>query len=47
MPITPRVVIIGAGIVGTSVEVQYFGTRIPATLAAEPLVDPEMTRIRA
>jgi glycine/D-amino acid oxidase-like deaminating enzyme len=32
---------------GTSVEIQYFGTRIPATVAAEPLVDPEMTRIRA
>ena len=32
--------------VGTSVEIQYFGTRIPATVAAEPLVDPEMTRIR-
>jgi glycine cleavage system aminomethyltransferase T/glycine/D-amino acid oxidase-like deaminating enzyme len=32
---------------GTSVEIQYFGTRIPATVAAEPLVDPEMTRIRS
>jgi glycine cleavage system aminomethyltransferase T/glycine/D-amino acid oxidase-like deaminating enzyme len=32
---------------GTSVEIQYFGTRIPATVAAEPLVDAEMTRIRA
>ena len=31
---------------GTSVEIQYFGTRIPATVAEEPLVDPEMTRIR-
>ena len=31
---------------GTSVEIQYFGTRIPATVAAEPLVDPQMTRIR-
>ncbi|MGY1673704.1 GcvT family protein [Geodermatophilus sp. SYSU D00710] len=32
--------------VGTAVEIEYFGTRIPATVAAEPLVDPEMTRIR-
>jgi dimethylglycine oxidase len=31
---------------GTSVEIEYFGRRIPATVAAEPLVDPEMTRIR-
>jgi glycine cleavage system aminomethyltransferase T len=31
---------------GTSVEIGYFGTRIPATVAAEPLVDPEMTRLR-
>jgi dimethylglycine oxidase len=32
--------------VGTRVEVGYFGRRIAATVAAEPLVDPEMTRIR-
>jgi glycine cleavage system aminomethyltransferase T/glycine/D-amino acid oxidase-like deaminating enzyme len=32
--------------VGTAVEIEYFGTRIRATVAAEPLVDPEMTRIR-
>ena len=32
--------------VGTSVEIDYFGTRIPATVAAEPLVDPGMTRLR-
>ncbi len=31
---------------GTSVEIEYFGRRIPATVATEPLVDPEMTRIR-
>jgi glycine cleavage system aminomethyltransferase T len=31
---------------GTSVEIEYFGRRIPATVAAEPLVDPEMARIR-
>ncbi|MGY1793012.1 FAD-dependent oxidoreductase [Geodermatophilus sp. SYSU D00525] len=33
--------------VGTRVEIEYFGRRIPATVTAEPLVDPEMTRIRA
>jgi glycine cleavage system aminomethyltransferase T/glycine/D-amino acid oxidase-like deaminating enzyme len=32
--------------VGTSVEIGYFSSRIPATVAAEPLVDPEMTRLR-
>ena len=32
--------------VGTSVEIGYFGTHLPATIAAEPLVDPGMTRIR-
>jgi dimethylglycine oxidase len=32
--------------VGTTVEIEYFGRRIPATVSAEPLVDPEMTRIR-
>jgi dimethylglycine oxidase len=32
---------------GTRVEIQYFDRRIPATVAAEPLVDPEMKRIRA
>src|SRR5919112_1676551 len=31
---------------GTSVEIEYFGRRIPATVATEPLVDPEMTRLR-
>ena len=31
---------------GTSVEIVYFGRRIPATVATEPLVDPEMTRLR-
>jgi glycine cleavage system aminomethyltransferase T len=28
------------------VEIEYFGRRIPATVVKEPLVDPEMTRIR-
>ena len=32
---------------GTQVEIQYFDRRIGATVAAEPLVDPEMKRIRA
>ncbi|GAA4846801.1 GcvT family protein [Saccharopolyspora rosea] len=32
--------------VGTQVEIQYFDRRIRATVAAEPLVDPEMRRIR-
>jgi glycine cleavage system aminomethyltransferase T/glycine/D-amino acid oxidase-like deaminating enzyme len=32
---------------GTRVEIGYFDRRIAATVAAEPLVDPEMTRIRA
>jgi glycine cleavage system aminomethyltransferase T/glycine/D-amino acid oxidase-like deaminating enzyme len=31
---------------GTAVEIEYFGRRIRATVAAEPLVDPEMARIR-
>jgi glycine cleavage system aminomethyltransferase T/glycine/D-amino acid oxidase-like deaminating enzyme len=31
---------------GTAVEIEYFGRRIPATVAVEPLVDPGMTRIR-
>ncbi|WPO75075.1 GcvT family protein [Streptomyces sp. KN37] len=31
---------------GTGVHVEYFGEKVPATVAAEPLFDPEMTRIR-
>ncbi|TDD87758.1 FAD-dependent oxidoreductase [Saccharopolyspora karakumensis] len=31
---------------GTSVEIQYFDRKVRATVAVEPLVDPEMTRIR-
>ena len=31
---------------GTAVEVEYFGKRLAATVQAEPLVDPEMARIR-
>jgi glycine cleavage system aminomethyltransferase T/glycine/D-amino acid oxidase-like deaminating enzyme len=32
--------------VGSSVEIEYFGRRVAATVAAEPLVDPGMERIR-
>ncbi|MFF5287867.1 GcvT family protein [Paractinoplanes globisporus] len=31
---------------GTAVAVEYFGERLPATVAAEPLFDPQMERIR-
>ncbi len=31
---------------GSSVEIDYFGKRIPATVVTEPLVDPGMTKIR-
>lgn len=31
---------------GTSVEIEYFGRRIAATVASEPLFDPGMTRLR-
>ena len=31
---------------GTAVAVEYFGARLPATVAAEPLFDPQMQRIR-
>ncbi|QFZ77568.1 FAD-dependent oxidoreductase [Streptomyces fagopyri] len=31
---------------GTGVHIGYFGERIPATVADEPLFDPKMTRIR-
>jgi glycine cleavage system aminomethyltransferase T/glycine/D-amino acid oxidase-like deaminating enzyme len=33
--------------VDAAVEIEYFGRRIPATVAAEPLVDPEMKKIRS
>jgi glycine cleavage system aminomethyltransferase T len=32
--------------IGSSVEIGYFGRRVAATVAAEPLVDPGMDRIR-
>ncbi|WP_367039769.1 FAD-dependent oxidoreductase [Streptomyces sp. Je 1-332] len=31
---------------GASVHVEYFGEKVPATVAEEPLFDPKMTRIR-
>ncbi|MBP2479278.1 glycine cleavage system aminomethyltransferase T/glycine/D-amino acid oxidase-like deaminating enzyme [Crossiella equi] len=31
---------------GTALHIEYFGRRLPATTAAEPLFDPEMARIR-
>lgn len=31
---------------GTAVHVDYFGEKVPATVAEEPLFDPEMSRIR-
>lgn len=32
---------------GTAVEVEYFGERVPAVVAAEPLFDPAMSRLRS
>ena len=32
---------------GNAVEIGYFGERVPAVVAAEPLFDPAMTRLRA
>jgi glycine cleavage system aminomethyltransferase T/glycine/D-amino acid oxidase-like deaminating enzyme len=32
--------------IGDTVEIEYFGTRIPATVTADPLYDPEMKRLR-
>jgi glycine cleavage system aminomethyltransferase T len=36
-----------AAVVGTAVEIESFGERLPATVAAEPLFDPSMTRLRS
>lgn len=33
-------------IAGTPVHIEYFGGKVPATVAQEPLFDPEMSRIR-
>jgi glycine cleavage system aminomethyltransferase T len=32
---------------GQAVEVEYFGERIAAVVAEEPLFDPKMTRLRS
>ncbi|WSQ07695.1 FAD-dependent oxidoreductase [Streptomyces sp. NBC_01231] len=32
--------------IGTGVHIAYFGEKVPATVAEEPLFDPKMTRIR-
>ncbi|WP_434443728.1 GcvT family protein [Lentzea sp. E54] len=34
-------------VAGTPVEIEYFGERVAAVVAAEPLFDPEMKRIRS
>ncbi len=34
-------------VAGTTVQVEYFGERVPATVAAEPLFDPGMARLRS
>ncbi|SEF12867.1 Glycine cleavage system T protein (aminomethyltransferase) [Streptomyces sp. 2112.3] len=35
-----------AAVPGTPVHIEYFGEKIPATVAREPLFDPQMARIR-
>ena len=37
----------GAVAVGDEVEIEYFGKRIAATVTAEPLYDPDMSRLRS
>jgi glycine cleavage system aminomethyltransferase T len=32
--------------IGDSVEIEYFGRRIPATIQEDPLYDPSMSRLR-
>lgn len=32
--------------VGEAVEIEYFGKKYPATIRAEPMYDPKMTRLR-
>ncbi|MCL2584211.1 MAG: FAD-dependent oxidoreductase [Streptosporangiales bacterium] len=36
----------GLAVPGTAVEIGYLGERLPATVRAEPLFDPDMTRLR-
>jgi glycine cleavage system aminomethyltransferase T len=35
-----------ASVPGRQVEIDYFGVRVPARVATDPLFDPEMTRLR-
>jgi glycine cleavage system aminomethyltransferase T len=35
-----------AAVPGTSVEIEYFAEKLPATVAQEPLFDPDVARIR-
>jgi glycine cleavage system aminomethyltransferase T/glycine/D-amino acid oxidase-like deaminating enzyme len=35
-----------ASVPGMQVHIEYFGEKVPATVAAEPLFDPDMSRIR-
>ncbi len=35
-----------AAVPGTALHLEYFGEKVPATVAEEPLFDPKMTRIR-
>ncbi|MBL1096833.1 GcvT family protein [Streptomyces coffeae] len=35
-----------AAVPGTAVHIEYFGEKVPATVAVEPLFDPRMARIR-
>jgi len=32
--------------IGAALEIEYLGERLPATVHAEPLFDPDMTRMR-
>ncbi len=36
-----------AAVTGTAVEIESFGERLPVTVAAEPLFDPAMSRLRS
>ena len=36
----------GAAQPGQAVAIRYFGEAVPATVARDPLFDPEMTRLR-
>jgi glycine cleavage system aminomethyltransferase T/glycine/D-amino acid oxidase-like deaminating enzyme len=38
---------VDAALPGNRVEIEYFGERVPAVVAEEPLFDPKMTRLRS